>query len=221
VTARPVKVDVVNERIVSCPFCHCSNHIYERGVGGVYRCGACHAALPNPFTRQPKAIHTVKRAWRKFSHFIVGLAVTCLFIGGGGLVFVGINAASPKRIFAGAALLVAVWFAARAQGGAWSLNGFGTSYYGQIDSPQGSIHTKWLSVFFVPTVPVRSYYLFEISDVETTHDEHKATYKQARLPGFGLYWPSVEKSLVWTFVGVFALILIYALFGFLPGIGGP
>gem|GEM_PF-4506278 len=188
----------------------------------MYRCGACHATLPEPFKCQRKVIQANKPGkLRKVGHFFVGLTVTVSFLAGGGLLLVGINGGSFGRLFAGIALLVAAWFSARAQAGAWSLNGFGTSFYGQIDCPEGSIHTKWLSVFFVPIVPVRSYHLFEISDVETTHEEHKATYKQARLPGFGLYWPSVEKSLVWTLIGGFALILVYALFGVLPGIGGP
>jgi hypothetical protein len=155
----------------------------------------------------------------KFIRFVVGVFVTCSFLWGGVLLAVGINGASADRIFIALALLVAAWLCARAQRGSWSLNGFGTSFYGEIDSPYGTVHTKWLSIFFVPVVPVRSYYLFETSDVETTPDEHKATYRQARFPGFGLYWPSVEKSLVWTVVGGFALILVYWLFGIVPGTG--
>lgn len=44
-----VEGEVVEERYVVCPRCHRSNRLYERSANGVYRCGACRAALPNPF----------------------------------------------------------------------------------------------------------------------------------------------------------------------------
>ncbi len=37
-------------RIVTCPQCHRRNRLYKRNAVGMYRCGACRAALPNPFT---------------------------------------------------------------------------------------------------------------------------------------------------------------------------
>ncbi|PYI58364.1 MAG: hypothetical protein DMC60_13075 [Verrucomicrobia bacterium] len=46
---RIIDAEVVEERIVTCPQCHRRNRLYKRNDTGVYKCGACHAAVPNPF----------------------------------------------------------------------------------------------------------------------------------------------------------------------------
>jgi ribosomal protein L37AE/L43A len=50
VDERVIDAEVVEERIVACPQCSRKNRLYRRRDAGVYRCGACHASLANPFT---------------------------------------------------------------------------------------------------------------------------------------------------------------------------
>jgi ribosomal protein L37AE/L43A len=52
---RVIEAEVVEERIVACPQCRRSNRLYKRGATGVYKCGACRAALPNPFAAAKNA----------------------------------------------------------------------------------------------------------------------------------------------------------------------
>lgn len=48
-TERVIEAEVVEEHTIACPRCRRSNRVYKRNTLGVYKCGACRTALPNPF----------------------------------------------------------------------------------------------------------------------------------------------------------------------------
>jgi hypothetical protein len=107
----------------------------------------------------------------------------------------------------GVPLLTGSWFVARAQPGAESVNGWGTGFFGEVETSAGSIITKWVCVF-IPLLPVRSFYVLDakagVSDFlpgfqQVTH------YKLLPLPGLGLHWPSVRKTIFRT---LFALAIV-------------
>ena len=83
---RVIQAEVVQERIVACPQCRRSNRLHKRTATGVYRCGACRAALPNPFaaTKTTLSMRTIGIA----AAAIIVLLVIIAVIGG--------NSSSPS-----------------------------------------------------------------------------------------------------------------------------
>jgi hypothetical protein len=80
-SGKVIEAEVVEERIVACPQCRRSNRLYRRSTTGVYRCGACRAALPNPFALKPRstsAMHT----WGIIGGSVIGLLVLIVIIAG-------------------------------------------------------------------------------------------------------------------------------------------
>jgi ribosomal protein L37AE/L43A len=57
---RVIEAEVVEERIVACPQCRRTNRLHKRSTTGVYRCGACRAALANPFAARPARMPTMR-----------------------------------------------------------------------------------------------------------------------------------------------------------------
>jgi hypothetical protein len=136
-----------------------------------------------------------------------------------GLVFgaVVIGDATSKEveipgILGGAALLLGGWFAARYQNGASSVNNIGTGYFGGIDSTRGWIMTKWICVI-IPVIPVRSYVVLSASEDSSDYTSTTTMYRTIALPGLGLWWPSVGKTILWTGVALGVIALIVYLVG--------
>jgi hypothetical protein len=80
VSERVIEAEVVAERIVACPQCGRSNRLYRRSAAGVYKCGACRAALSNPFpaTKAAPSLRTFGIA----AAAIIGLLAIIAVIGG-------------------------------------------------------------------------------------------------------------------------------------------
>jgi ribosomal protein L37AE/L43A len=57
---RVIGGEMVEERIVTCPLCRRSNRLYKRSATGMYRCGACRAALTNPFATRPMCMPAMR-----------------------------------------------------------------------------------------------------------------------------------------------------------------
>jgi len=145
-------------------------------------------------------------------NFIVGVAVIGVFVLGLALIGMGIGKSSLSMSFGGIALLVGSWFIARMQPGALWLQGVGTAFYGETELGTVKIHTKWLC-FFVPLLPVRSFYvLTSEAYLEGPHDI-KAKFRHFPLPGLGLHWSSVGRTAVW---GLLALLIAitYSIFNY-------
>jgi ribosomal protein L37AE/L43A len=62
VSERVIEGEVMEERIVACPQCGRRNRLYKRTATGVYKCGACRAALANPFATHAMRIPSMRNA---------------------------------------------------------------------------------------------------------------------------------------------------------------
>ncbi len=85
---RVIEAKVVEECIVTCPQCHRRNRLYKRNAAGVYRCGACRAALPNAFAASNRG-----RSMRNIG--IAAASVIALLII---IVAIGRNSSSPSPL---------------------------------------------------------------------------------------------------------------------------
>jgi len=83
-----IEAEVVEERIVTCPQCHRRNRLCKRNAAGVYRCGACRAALLNPFA----ASNSVP-SMRNIGIAAVSVIALLLII-----VAIGRNSSSPSAL---------------------------------------------------------------------------------------------------------------------------
>jgi ribosomal protein L37AE/L43A len=86
VSERVIEAEVVQERIVACPQCGRRNRLYKRTAAGVYKCGACRAALSNPSVAA-KAAPSMRTMGIAAAAIIVLLVI--IVIGGG-------NSSSPS-----------------------------------------------------------------------------------------------------------------------------
>jgi hypothetical protein len=90
-----------------------------------------------------------------------------------------------------------LWFLARHEEGAHTLNGFGTKLYGKHRTQAGYVTTKWIVWGFLPLMPVRS---VEVITREETEDSwnfqgsSSTTYYTSRPHPF--YWPQVVATLL-------------------------
>jgi ribosomal protein L37AE/L43A len=86
VSERVIEAEIVEARIVTCPQCGQRNRLYRRTAAGVHKCGACHAALPNPFatTKTTSSMQTIGIA----AAAIIVLLVIIAMLGG--------NSSSPS-----------------------------------------------------------------------------------------------------------------------------
>jgi|GEM_PF-2707474 len=76
-----------------------------------------------------------------------------------------------------------------------SINGFGSKYYGKKVTDNGYIATKWLTILFIPILPVRSY---EIYSSTLKYNmflgiQNQESYSMQMQPLKWLYWPQVIK----------------------------
>jgi hypothetical protein len=78
---RVIEAEVVEERIVTCPQCRRSNRLHQRSATGVYRCGACRAALANPFAARPARVSGM-RLIGIIAAFVLTLLVIIVIIAG-------------------------------------------------------------------------------------------------------------------------------------------
>jgi len=79
-----------------------------------------------------------------------------------------------------------------------SINGFGTKYYGEADlRPDGSfITTEWITLAYLPVIPIRSYRLARIPGGVTAVVYNSTSYAVfEKLP---VHWPQVLR--VYSFV---------------------
>lgn len=83
---RVIEAEVVQERIVACPQCGRRNRLYKRTTAGVYKCGACGAALSSPFAAA-KAAPSMRTVGIAAAAIIVSLVI---------IVIVGGNSSSPS-----------------------------------------------------------------------------------------------------------------------------
>jgi hypothetical protein len=100
------------------------------------------------------------------------------------------------------------WFLARMQHRLLTVNGIGTQLYGSapiLDS-QGFIATKWLTIPWIPLLPVRSY----LVTVEGTDPWNKKTYSMQPLND--LRWAQVKETIRKSRVGYGTLAMIYLAF---------
>jgi hypothetical protein len=137
---------------------------------------------------------------------IKGCAIYMAFLFGIGIMIGGKSDTVPR--FWGVVLLVCSWAAARMLRDAWSLNGCGTHYYGEVDSPQGTILTKWFCFFFVPVIPIQSFHLLESNGHLEGPDHYTRSLTQRPYAGLGFYWPSVRRTALWIVPGFVALYAI-------------
>jgi hypothetical protein len=135
---------------------------------------------------------------------IIGVAIFMAFIFGIGIMTEG----NSDTKFWGAALFVSSWVAARKQPNAWSVNGCGTHYYGEVESPRGTVHTKWFCFCFVPLIPVHSFYLLNSNGHLEGPDHYTRALTQRPYPGLGFYWPSVGRTALWIVPG---MLILYAI----------
>jgi len=107
------------------------------------------------------------------------------------------------------------WALARREQGAESSNGLGSKFYGRRRSAHGHITTKWITLFYLPLIPVRSY---EVLREEQGRSLNLLIYSSdssrllvVPLPGLGLCWPQVilTGTLVWGGLAAVFLLIRY------------
>jgi hypothetical protein len=155
---------------------------------------------------------------------IIGFAILLAFVFGIDLMVIPDRKLDREfgvqRRFLGTALFVSSWVAARKHPNAWSLMGCGTAYYGELGSPEGTVHTKWFCFLFVPLLPIQSFYLrYSTSHIEV-EPEHVVytrtlTLRQTPYPGLGFYWPSIGRTALWI---VPDILVVFAVLSFLKWI---
>lgn len=97
---------------------------------------------------------------------------------------------------------------ARWGGGLGTMNGMGISLYGRRDHAQGKVATAWLTVLFVPLVPLRSYLVLQEVEHERTMRGSATSY---RLAETDFCWPQVLPILVGVWAGLIALTTWFVL----------
>jgi hypothetical protein len=115
-------------------------------------------------------------------------------------------------------LVVAAWLAARSCKDAWSLYGFGTQFYGhRQQSSGGYIATKYLVIWWIPFLPVRSYLVQQEAtaiSVEPTERRYLTSYQisESNVGWLGICWPQAILTVLvqWMFVLSFNACGIYA-----------
>jgi hypothetical protein len=112
----------------------------------------------------------------------------------------------PLNLLAIPASFVLSWILARVQTNLLTIEGVGTRLFGREPAPdtKGYIATKWLAIFSVPLVPVRSYL---VTDERTTRwGETGYEMKPLRK----LNWPQIKdtarKSILWYAVCILVLV---------------
>ena len=135
--------------------------------------------------------------------FIKGVAILAAFVAG-----IAITVSKKVDIDTkpwGAALFVSSWIAARRDRDAWNMMGCGTNYYGEVQSPEGRIYTKWFCLFCIALLPVRSFYVFGCTyHYPVCLNISVSLSPPLANPGLGLYWPSVRRTALWILPGIFA-----------------
>ena len=102
---------------------------------------------------------------------------------------------SVPLFFGGLGWLCGAWFIARVHDGASCVNQCaGTKYFGKTEATNAVIFTKWI-IFLLPLLPVRSFVVHGVNNVDRSFLTTVTTYKLTRLPGIGLSWPSVRKTI--------------------------
>lgn len=121
----------------------------------------------------------------------------------------------------GVALLTGSWLLARVQPDIQSFVWMGTGLFGGIETPRGKIKTKWLCLV-IPLLPVRSYYV--ISEMEDINwlvanlvavlnfppSPYEVPCEVSPLPGLGLSWRSVGKTILWTLIALATVVAVVA-----------
>lgn len=133
------------------------------------------------------------------------------FIAAVGLVGTGVAKQSPLRVAGGIGAVVVVLVGCRVLPGAESVNGIGTGLFGEVDTPDGVVMTKWVRLF-LPLVPVRSYYVLHAGERVGTVFSQERSYRLAPLPGLGLHWESVAGTALLSLVGAACIAIGIALF---------
>jgi|GEM_PF-3594763 len=93
------------------------------------------------------------------------------------------------------------WTLARHEQGAESSNGWGTKLYGHRRSANGHITTKWITILYLPLIPVRSYEVLREEQGRSlnllVYSSDSSRLAVVPLPGLGLCWPQVSLLLRW------------------------
>lgn len=137
-----------------------------------------------------------------------------------GILFAAIGAfdereRSPWLVLGGIAMVVGAWFLARAERGSARFNGMGTAFFGETKTPRGKIKTKWISLFFLPVLPVRSCLILDEWSSESSgalQFESVTQCLMVPLSGLGLSWSSIRMTLLWSLPTAAIIALLVAIF---------
>lgn len=86
-----------------------------------------------------------------------------------------------------------------------SLNGTGTMYYGKraVDIGGTYITTKWITVFWIPVLPLSSWRVFPVTEEQVAIANHRLeqSFEATRVP---MSWPQVANVYLLTLAGLVA-----------------
>ena len=90
----------------------------------------------------------------------------------------------------------------------FSVNGLGTTLYGNRKTPEGRVGTQWLIIAGVPLIPLQSYVILESTDVKP-HWVGSIRRTQFRLRALGrIHWPHAAPLLLAVWAGLAALLTL-------------
>jgi hypothetical protein len=203
------------EKFVLCPNCRRKNRVKRQDVGGVYRCGICHGEIKNPFSLQQSLW------WRALKRVLSdALWLVMVFLLIFAFLFIGVFWIEPswKTIACALGLVTGASLLALLQPGSNLGNGFGTALIGNDSGAGGTITTKWVAMWGLPLLPLRSYVIVGQEPTKTTHwgfgggsEETRISYKPFHK---WIHWPQVWpelRRLLWIFFGLVLLRGIYQL----------